>query len=121
MFFLEYYALMPVMIAILLLLMIVPYFNIGKDKRKFMGTKTVWIASDLLLIITMVSSYYFYQSAKTELKKHFLENEVVMCGYKNENIIIKKDVNYTLKDDYFIKNGIAIDIDNCKSLGNTDE
>jgi len=116
MFFVGTYAVMPVMIMVLLLLLIMLPLDINEGKRSFIGIKTVWITGAALLISSIIVSYFLYQTTKVELEKHFLENRAIVCSYKKENIIIQKDANYTLQDDYFIKNSVAIDIDNCKRL-----
>jgi len=116
MFFLGTYAAMPIMIVVFLLLLVILSLNIDEEKSSFICIKTVWTTGAVLLVSSILGSYFFYQSAKTELKKHFLENGTILCTHKKENVIIQKDTNYTLKDDYFIKNSVAIDIDSCKSL-----
>lgn len=116
MFFLGDYILMPVMLMVFLFLLIPIMIVLGGKKRNFISVKAVWIIEASLLISSIIVSYYLYQSTKAELKKHFLENRDIVCNYKKENIIIKKDANYILKDDYFIKDSVAIDMDNCKSL-----
>ena len=121
MFFLGDYTVIPVMVMSILLFLMVLTFSVDGDEKGFIRVRIVWTIWAIMLVISILGSYYFYHSTKAEIKKNFLENRVILCEYKKDNIIIKKDANYTLEDDYFIKNGIAIDMDNCKSLEHTDE
>lgn len=115
MFFLGNYETVIMIITVFILLLIMLSLNID-EKKSFISTKTLWIIETVILVSFIVISYFSYQSQKVKLKKHFLENGIIVCRYKKENIVIKKDANYILKDEYFIKGNIAIDIDKCKSL-----
>jgi len=115
MFFLGTYAVMPAMIAVLLLLAMIP-FNIIEKGRSFISIRQRWIIGTTILVGSAICSYFLYQYAKDGLKKHFFNNAEIVCKYKKENIIIQKEAHYMLKDGYFIKDGVAIDIDGCKNL-----
>ena len=115
MFFLGTYAMIPVAVTVLLLLVMIP-FNTIEEERSFISIRQRWIIGTTILVGSAICSYFLYQYAKVGLKKHFFNNGEIVCNYKKENIIIQKEAHYMLKDGYFIKDGIAIDIDNCKYL-----
>jgi hypothetical protein len=116
MFFLGDYAVMPVMMVFLLSILVVLTF-LSLDKIvTHKSIKIVWIVEIILISSVALFSYNLYQNEKDSLKEHFLENRSIVCGHKEKSIIIKKDDNYTLRGDYFIKERVATNIDNCKSL-----
>jgi len=116
MFFLGTYAIIPVTVTVLLLLVMIPLISL--EKRSSISIRQRWIIGTTILVGSAICSYFLYQYTKDGLKKHFFNNGEIVCNYKKENIIIQKEDHYMLKDGYFIKDGAAIDIDNCKNLKN---
>jgi hypothetical protein len=117
--FLGDYAVIPVISIIfvsLLTLVLLLSFNVNKEQKSYITIKTVWIAEATLIVCSLIGGYLLYQYQKDSLTEYFLDNKEIVCNYKKLNIIIKKDANYTLKGNYFIKEDVVIDIDNCKNL-----
>jgi len=73
----------------------------------------------VILIVLMANIWY--QSSKHELKEKFKNSAQIICMQNDNFIIISKDKNYTLKDNFFIKGDRAIDINKCKTLEDTYE
>ena len=113
----RYYFGAAILVLILILIAIFSAAtNCINDKKRDKRIKKYFkIDFSVAILIISVASIW-YQGAKEELIEKFNNNEKILCRHKQEFIVIKKDGNYTLEGKYFIKDGVAIYIDVCKSL-----
>jgi len=115
----KYYLGAIILVLILLIISFISavYALIDAKNRNKSIKKYFKVEISLVMLIISVASIW-YQGAKKELIENFNNNHNILCRHKQEFIIINKDANYVLKDGYFIKGNVAIDMDVCKRYSN---
>ena len=113
----RYYLGAAALIVIIFLITFISAANTYIDDKNRNKSKKKYFKIDFYfaILIAIVASIW-YQSSKFELIEDFMNGKNIICKQTKEFVIINKDKNYILKDDYFIKDNRAIDIDKCKIL-----
>ena len=113
----RYYLGTAVLIVLMFLITFISVANTYiEDKNRAKSKKKYFKIDFYFVILIAIVASIWYQSSKFELIEEFMNSKNIICKQTKEFVIINRDKDYILQDDYFINDDRAIDIDKCKIL-----